>query len=118
MKLTTEEIKYLVEITPGWEWIICDQSVTERIVIQGFDSIPYYVPKVLDRPSWNKIHLPLLLSQACDELGVSISWFPDDNVFGWAYHADGCLVEGTDYFKTANEARIAAIRHIMKDEKE
>lgn len=119
--LEINEIKRLVDLTDGWEYIICDQSETEKIVPHGLQ--PFYTKmKIrtndLIKPSWIKIYYPLLLSQACDQLKITPEYDPM-LITPWIYILrDPFFMDswGTDqFYDTANEAREGALKTYLSE---
>ena len=119
----TNLIKYCCKQADGWE------VASDGAIVSPAGS--HYYPGLLSDEKgfngklsvdemWGIDYFPLLVTQACDSLGISIN-YDSKPERGWSYciNNDDTYSDSWDrgeFYETANEARIAAIKHCMEVE--
>ena len=110
--LTIDQIKRLCELTPGFFVDKCDRLYVPDGTFYGF---PGQV--VGKNTRWINNDYPLLLSQACDEVGINVTDTISENLYSYEFfHATKGLI--TDcLFNSYNEAREAGLISWLKENK-
>lgn len=110
-----EFVKYCASKVEGWEW---KEGSGIDGVLSPANSAVFTVDKSghlsggIVRKLWEPIYFPLLLSQTCDALGISI--VKTENV-NYAYESYSFFGGG---YSDANSARVSAIKKYMEVEGE
>ena len=106
--MTKEEIRYMAEKTPGWEWTNLVRNNGGRII-----KTPGGYHISTEYEDFEKVYLPLLIAQFLDVQEISIEYVIS---WGWTWDCFEREVAGdyADFYPTAQEARIAGTRYLME----
>ena len=102
--MTEEEIRYMAEKTPGWEYEVFGNG----FVLVHMERSFYHTN---DSLLLKEVYLPLLITQCADSLGVGLC--RDFGQTTWRWFQDRAMMS-KKYYPTAQEARIAGIRYLME----
>lgn len=115
MKMSEETKDFIKECceTVGWEFktLAFDSVLVIAPDGQKIGLNDMLLPKEVY--AWNKIYLPLLVSSACDEKHITISWVQK----GWTYsfEKDGNIISSSDIFQDYLAVRCNALAHYFKE---
>ena len=107
--LTIQEIKKLLEIVDGFKWSITERILFGEVVEEAafFLKMPNGQSAKIGSMAFEKVAYPLLLSMACDQLGIYVASTEGE----WSYN--GAIAGGL--YNTPTEAREAALRHYLEE---